>query len=102
MRLVRALFATMLVILISVIGVSAGAAAPEGQLTWALGASIAPTWFDPAETSGIITPYIVLFALHDGLVKCEGRWARRSDEAPGSRFEMSWFRLPSGSTSLTN
>jgi len=31
--------------------------------------SLAPTWFDPAETSGIITPYMVLYALHDALVK---------------------------------
>jgi peptide/nickel transport system substrate-binding protein len=31
--------------------------------------SLAPTWFDPAETPGIITPYMVLYALHDALVK---------------------------------
>ncbi|MFL5267533.1 MAG: ABC transporter substrate-binding protein [Stellaceae bacterium] len=48
----------------------AGAASgPQGQLTWAVHVSLAPTWFDPAETSGIITPYIVLYALHDALVK---------------------------------
>src|SRR5690349_20702089 len=45
------------------------AAAPQGQLTWAAHVSLAPTWFDPAETSGIITPYMVLYALHDALVK---------------------------------
>jgi peptide/nickel transport system substrate-binding protein len=45
------------------------AAAPEGQLTWALHFALAPTWFDPAETSGIITPYVVLYALHDAMVK---------------------------------
>src|SRR3989440_10162476 len=28
-----------------------------------------PTWFDPAETSGIITPFMVLYALHDAMVK---------------------------------
>ena len=31
--------------------------------------TLAPTWFDPAETSGIITPFMVLYALHDALVK---------------------------------
>ena len=46
-----------------------GAAAPEGQMTWAVHISLAPTWFDPAETSGIITPFMVLFALHDAMVK---------------------------------
>src|SRR5947207_5901160 len=43
--------------------------APEGQLTWAVHVSVAPTWFDPAETPGILTPFMILYALHDGLVK---------------------------------
>src|SRR3954462_4446059 len=47
----------------------ARAAAPEGQLTWGLHVSLASTWFDPAETQGIITPYMVLYALHDAMVK---------------------------------
>src|SRR5690242_21196256 len=45
------------------------AAAPEGQLTWGVHISLAPTWFDPAETPGIITPFMVLYALHDAVVK---------------------------------
>jgi peptide/nickel transport system substrate-binding protein len=44
-------------------------AAPEGQLTWAVHVSIAPLWFDPAETPGIITPYMFLYALHDAVLK---------------------------------
>ena len=47
----------------------ARAAAPAGQLTYAMHVSLAPTWFDPAETQGIITPYMVLYALHDAMVK---------------------------------
>src|SRR4051812_38881390 len=47
----------------------ARAATPSGQLTWAMHVSLAPTWFDPAETQGIITPYMVLYALHDAMVK---------------------------------
>src|SRR3954465_929696 len=47
----------------------ARAAAPEGQLTWGLHVSLASTWLDPAETQGIITPYMVLYALHDAMVK---------------------------------
>ena len=43
--------------------------APEGQLTWAFHVSLAPTWFDPAETAGIITPFKFLYAMHDALVK---------------------------------
>src|SRR5215468_342087 len=45
------------------------AGGPEGQLTWGIHVSLAPTWFDPAETPGIITPFMVLYALHDGMVK---------------------------------
>src|SRR6201997_3786369 len=47
----------------------ARAGSPQGQLTWGVHVTLAPTWFDPAETSGIITPYMVLYALHDALVK---------------------------------
>src|SRR5262252_4157293 len=42
---------------------------PSGQLTWAAHVALAPTWFDPAETPGIITPFMILYALHDALVK---------------------------------
>ena len=45
------------------------AAGPEGQLTWGVHVSLAPIWFDPAEVSGIITPFMVLYALHDAMVK---------------------------------
>src|SRR5262249_20701188 len=31
--------------------------------------TLAPTWFDPAETPGYITPYMILYALHDATVK---------------------------------
>jgi len=43
--------------------------APAGQMIWAVHFSLAPTFFDPAETPGIITPFLVLYALHDALVK---------------------------------
>src|SRR5918999_6518430 len=42
---------------------------PSGQMTWAVHVTIAPTWFDPAETPGIITPYMFMYAMHDALVK---------------------------------
>src|SRR5216683_1146996 len=45
------------------------ARAADGQLVYAAHISLAPTWFDPAETPGIVTPFMLLYALHDGLVK---------------------------------
>ena len=43
--------------------------AAEGQVIFATTVSLAPTWFDPAETPGVITPFLTLYALHDALVK---------------------------------
>ena len=48
---------------------AAAIAAPEGQITWAAHVSIAPTMFDPAETSGTFTPFMTLYAIHDAVVK---------------------------------
>jgi peptide/nickel transport system substrate-binding protein len=42
---------------------------PSGQMTWAIHINIAPTWFDPAETPGIITPFMFMYAMHDALLK---------------------------------
>ena len=56
-------------------------AAPTGQLTWGIHVSLAPTWFEPAEASGIITPFMVFYALHDGMVKpMPGRVLAPSEE----------------------
>jgi peptide/nickel transport system substrate-binding protein len=38
-------------------------------MTWAVHVSLAPTWFDPAETPSVITPFMILYAMHDALVK---------------------------------
>ena len=48
---------------------SSSAADAQGQLTWGIHVSLAPTWFDPADTQGIITPFMVLYALHYAVVK---------------------------------
>jgi len=39
---------------------SRAAAAAKGQITFALNITLAPTWFDPAETPGVITPFLTL------------------------------------------
>ncbi len=44
-------------------------AAASETLTIGVHVSLAPSWFDPAETLGIITPYMVLYALHDAMIK---------------------------------
>jgi peptide/nickel transport system substrate-binding protein len=53
MRSVRAVATALLVVL----AVAApAAAAPEGQMTWGVHISLAPTWFDPAETQASSRP----------------------------------------------
>ena len=47
----------------------AQAATRSSQLTWGIHVSLAPAWFDPADTQGIITPFMVLYALHDAVAK---------------------------------
>jgi peptide/nickel transport system substrate-binding protein len=47
----------------------AGQPKPEGEMRWALYVTLAPLWFDPGEVAGFITPFWVLYAIHDALVK---------------------------------
>jgi peptide/nickel transport system substrate-binding protein len=59
----------LILFLAVVVSPTVGSAAPEGQLAWGVHVSLAPTWLDPAEAPGIITPYMIYYALHDALVK---------------------------------
>ncbi|MBI3636078.1 MAG: hypothetical protein HY216_07665 [Candidatus Rokubacteria bacterium] len=45
------------------------AAAPEGTLTWGIHTTLAARWLDPSDTEAFITPFMVLYAIHDALVK---------------------------------
>jgi peptide/nickel transport system substrate-binding protein len=92
MRTVRVLFTTMLVLLISVMAASPGGAAPEGQMTWAIHISLAPTWFDPAETPGIVTPFMIMYALHDAVAK------PMPGKAMAPSLAESWTVSPDGLT----
>ena len=49
--------------------VPAGAAGPEGQITWAVHTTLVPAWFDPVDMPSVITPFMVLYAIHDAVVK---------------------------------
>ncbi len=48
---------------------SAATYKPEGEMRFALYVTLAPAWFDPGEVAGFITPFWVLYAMHDALVK---------------------------------
>ena len=64
-------------------------AAPDGQLRIGAHVSLAPTWFDPAETSGIITPFMLLYAMHDAVLKAmpdASLFAVMPDDPDGDTF----------------
>src|SRR5437899_5091082 len=44
-------------------------AAPDGTMTWGVHVTLAARWLDPSDTEAFITPFMVLYALHDALVK---------------------------------
>src|SRR5207253_9681506 len=62
-------FLVSLAVLLSVANVPSAVASPEGQMNFALQVSLAPVWFDPAEITSTSVPFIVLYAVHDALVK---------------------------------
>jgi peptide/nickel transport system substrate-binding protein len=61
-------------------GTAAAQTKPEGEMRWALYVTLAPAWLDPGESVvGVLTPFWVLYALHDALVK----------PMPGQRYAAS-------------
>ena len=67
----RPLVALALVVVGLIVGGSPAAAqAPaDSQVVFAVHVTLAPRWLDPGETEAAITPFMVLYAIHDALVK---------------------------------
>ena len=51
------------------VGEGAAQPKPEGEMRWALYVTLSPVWFDPGEVTGQLTPFWILYAIHDALVK---------------------------------
>ena len=47
----------------------AGGPAPSGRVAMAWHVTIAPSWFDPSTAPAQITPFGILYALHDSVVR---------------------------------
>jgi len=67
--LVGCVLAVTLVLAAGPVDPAAAQRKPEGEMRWALYVTLAPAWFDPGEVTGLITPFWVLYAIHDALVK---------------------------------
>jgi len=64
------LLAILLLVLATLLGPgAAGAVPPDGTMALGLHVTLVSRWLDPGETEALITPFMVLYALHDALVK---------------------------------
>ena len=62
--------AILLLVLATLLGPGAASAVPpDGTMALGLHVTLVSRWLDPGETEALITPFMVLYALHDALVK---------------------------------
>jgi peptide/nickel transport system substrate-binding protein len=80
------------VLALTLIAPALASVAPEGQLTSAVHFTLAPTLFEPAETPGLVTPFMFLYALHDALVK------PMPGQSMAPSLAESWSASPDGLT----
>jgi peptide/nickel transport system substrate-binding protein len=67
-------------------------AAPSGQASMAWHVTIAPSWFDPSTAPPQITPFGILYALHDALVR------PYPGHKMGPSLAEAWKESPDGKT----
>src|SRR5437660_2361441 len=65
----RPRFVIIAIILVIVSCISPALAAQDGTMTWGVHVTLVSRWLDPGDTEALITPFMVLYALHDALVK---------------------------------
>jgi len=90
----RPLTLSLLVVVAVLAGLSPGTAtaAPSGQAVIAWHVTIAPSWFDPSTAPPQITPFGILYALHDALVR------PYPGHKMGPSLAESWKESPDGKT----
>src|SRR5437899_1496349 len=70
----------------------AGAPAPSGRVVIAWFVTISPSWFDPSTAPPQITPFGMLYAIHDALVR------PYPGQKMGPSLAESWQESPDGKT----
>jgi peptide/nickel transport system substrate-binding protein len=63
---------------------------PTGELNWAWHVTMTPAWFDPAKAPAQITPFLILYGVHDALVRA------MPGERMGNSLAESWTESPDG------
>ena len=56
-------------LLLGTVAPAAAEPKPDGEMRFAFYVTLAPAWFDPGEVTGFITPFFLMWAMHDALVK---------------------------------
>src|SRR5713226_10563842 len=69
-----------------------GQPTPTGEAVMAWPVTISPTWFDPSTAPPQITPFGMLYALHDALVR------PLPGQKMGNSLAESWTESPDGLT----
>ena len=91
-RRMLSLLAAVAVLTVGVTGAATGQPAPAGEAVMAWHVTIAPTWFDPSTAPPQITPFGLLYALHDALVR------PMPDRKMGASLAESWSESADGLT----
>src|SRR5713101_6590500 len=90
MKHCMALLLGMLMCTVGLLQSALAQSTPSGELVYAMHVTLSPSWFDPAETPAQITPFGILYALHDAVVR----------PLPGKRMApalaASWTESPDG------
>ncbi|HEY7493390.1 MAG TPA: ABC transporter substrate-binding protein [Candidatus Tectomicrobia bacterium] len=84
-----------LAVAVLLIGLVVGASAqtrPVGEMVYAYHVTIAPAWFDPGEAPAQITPFGILYALHDALLR------PLPGQRMGAALAEAWSESPDGLT----
>jgi peptide/nickel transport system substrate-binding protein len=68
-RCIRGVALAVALCLVAVVREGVPASLPAGELTYAMHVTLAPAWFDPGLNTGIISPKMVQYGLHDALFK---------------------------------
>jgi peptide/nickel transport system substrate-binding protein len=69
MNRVQRIASMLLTITLGVVGQVAAQSAPSGEVVMAWHVTISPGWFDPSTAPPQITPFGMLYAIHDALVR---------------------------------
>src|SRR4051812_11929792 len=69
MKTTRRAVCASLLLALALLSPAAPAVAADGEMRWGLHVTLAPKWLDPAETEAFNTPFMVMYMVHDALVR---------------------------------